>query len=202
MGEVCVRGEWVSFNHLDRRDELACVHSRLRTRRALQWRNLSSAELTPQPLPSQHERIIKQADELELVYEERLDKIESESVERAALTIELRETLSELSILLGPGFESPPPLQPVPGSAPVTAAPSRAASRQSLGAAAALATQPPLLAPTTNTNKRTSGRRASNATAAELRNECWLDVSEDVLATTQAALDRALAERVGSISAR
>ncbi|TXT15770.1 hypothetical protein VHUM_00273 [Vanrija humicola] len=139
---------------------------------------------TPQPLPSQHERIIKQADELELVYEERLAKIEK-----------LCDTLSELSILLGPGFEPPAPLQPVPGSAPLAAAAPRAASRQSLGAAAALAAQTTLLAPTTNTNKRTSGRQASNAAVAEQRNECWLDVSEDVLATMQAALDRALAER-------
>lgn len=101
---------------------------------------------------------------------------------------EIIQTIERLSILLGPPFEAPPPLMPIPGSA----VPARSA-RSSL--------QPPAstehLAPTTN--KRVSGRKSSASSATlplETKPVTWLDVGEDVMTSYEAKVDAALAERV------
>lgn len=134
------------------------------------------------------------------MYKQRLGHIERESsVPHLAalpialfprpLTAELHSTIERLSILLGPPFEPPSPLMPIPGMAVPARAP-----RASLAPS-----HPPQsqlnLAPTIN--KRTSGRRASALPVPiEVQKpEVWLDVGEDVFNTLQAAVDAALAER-------
>ncbi|BEJ16879.1 hypothetical protein CspHIS471_0602800 [Cutaneotrichosporon sp. HIS471] len=130
-------------------------------------------------LPAQHERLVEQTAELEVVYNERLAQIE-----------ELRSQLEKLSILLGSPYEPPAPLTPIPGLAVPARKP-----RQSM---AATLPPPVNLAPTIT--KRASGRRTSafHAPAPEPeppKLESWFDVGEDVQTALVAALEKALEER-------
>lgn len=135
---------------------------------------------------------MRQTEQLEQVYNERLAKVERECQPGATLMAEIIETIEKLSVLLGPPFESPPPLQPVPGSA----VPARSA-RSSLTQPAPVSTEN--LAPTTN--KRVSGRKSSASSSmlqVPAKPETWMDVGEEVMTNLEAKVDAALAERVGS----
>ncbi|GMK59590.1 hypothetical protein CspeluHIS016_0801960 [Cutaneotrichosporon spelunceum] len=130
-------------------------------------------------LPAQHERLVEQTAELEVVYNERLAQIE-----------ELRSQLEKLSTLLGSPYEPPAPLTPIPGLA--------VPARKPRPSMAATLPPPVNLAPTIN--KRTSGRRASafHPPAPEPETpklEAWLDVGEDVQMALEAAVEKALEER-------
>lgn len=95
-------------------------------------------------------------------------------------------TLEKLSLLLGPPYDPPAPLKEVPESATL---PPRAVPRRSTLA-------PPMVAPTTNVNKRHSARNTTPQPEIPLQPQVWLDVGEDVMGTLEKAVSEALAERV------
>ncbi|KAL7424666.1 Microtubule bundling protein [Cryptotrichosporon argae] len=145
-----------------------------------------SESAVDEPLPSQYAKLVKQADELEKVYNERLATVQS-----------LLATISQLAILLGPPFEDAPPPTIVGPAALPRSIPAHTRLSIAGGSATASATASSSTSTSTAPTAPGINKRHSHSAAQPGKEETveWLDVDENVVAALEGHVERALAER-------